>query len=151
MPDPFAPDLRARVQARLDAELARQQRHLDEMGPDVHDLTDAIAFIDTEIAALPSRVSSFVTKPHSLLLVLPPRPVAPDLSPSDYAYLRSRMLAVAKAYPDHVAFLDASEYFPRLEDGGDATLGLTVETTNPKTLSRDGHRYLAEILAGALT
>ncbi|MCM3554765.1 polyprenyl synthetase family protein [Janibacter melonis] len=43
MPDPFAADLRGRVQAQLDAEIARQQRHLDEMGPDVADLTDAIS------------------------------------------------------------------------------------------------------------
>lgn len=43
VPDPFADDLRGRVQAQLDAELARQQGHLDEMGPDVADLTRAIA------------------------------------------------------------------------------------------------------------
>lgn len=42
MPDPFAHDLRGRIQAQLDSELARQQRHLDEMGPDVTDLTEAI-------------------------------------------------------------------------------------------------------------
>ena len=43
MPHPFADDLRARVQARLDAELAHQQQHLVEIGPDVGDLTEAIS------------------------------------------------------------------------------------------------------------
>ena len=42
MPDPFAHDLRGRIQAQLDAELTRQQGHLDEMGPDVGDLVEAI-------------------------------------------------------------------------------------------------------------
>ncbi len=43
MPDPLsAADLRPRVQARLDDELARQQTYLVEVGPDITDLTAPI-------------------------------------------------------------------------------------------------------------
>ncbi|HLR94764.1 MAG TPA: hypothetical protein VK053_09575 [Jiangellaceae bacterium] len=114
-------------------------------------LDDATGFFEGAVAGIPAKIDSLVERNHSVLLVLPPRPVpSVDRDPARYAYIRSMMASAAAAYPTRVAFFDAGEHFPRLEEGGATSQGLFVETARPRTLSDAGHAWLARVMADLL-
>ena len=116
-------------------------------------LDGSIPFIEAQIDDLVTRIDAAVTGSHSILFVLPPRPVpssgSPD--PSLYAYLAEVLAAKAQSMPDHVAFLDAGALWPFLQAGGATSLGLMAESDYPRTFSNVGHRFYAEILGGVLS
>ena len=115
-------------------------------------LDDATGFFEADVAAIPHKIDTLVEREHSALLVLPPRPVPPSgtRDPARYAYIRSMMASAAAANPTRVAFLDAGEFFPRLQDDGSTSLGMFVEATRPRTLNDAGHQWLAQTLADVL-
>lgn len=115
-------------------------------------LDDATGFFEAAVAGIPHKIDTLVERNHSVLLVLPPRPVpAQNRDPARYAYIRSMMASTAAAHPTRVAFFDAGEHFPRLQEGGATSQGLFVETARPRTLSNAGHAWLAQILTEVLT
>ena len=84
MPDPFAADLRGRVQAQLDAAIARQQRHLDEMGPDVADLTDRGHAVDRAVALAGDRDLPGLARVVSAAVAARIRTLVPAPAPRSY-------------------------------------------------------------------
>lgn len=115
-------------------------------------LDEATGFFEKDVAAIPHKIDALVERNHSVLLVLPPRPVPASgtRDPARYAYIRSMMASAAAANPTRVAFFDAGEHFPRLEVGGATNQGLFVETDRPRTLNDAGHQWLAQTLADVL-
>lgn len=118
---------------------------------DIDWLTNATGFIEGAVVDLSAKIAETVPGLHSVLYVLPPRPVpsSGSLDTARYAYLRSLLSAQAGADPNHVSLLDLGEYFPRFEAGSNA-FGLASESTYPQALSEAGHRWAGEVIGALL-
>lgn len=124
------------------------------MAGDVDYLTDSIGFSEQSIADIVPKFDNFIAGDHSVLFVLPPRPVPPSgvtRDPAQYAILKNILAGQARLDPEKVAFLDMGEFWPRLYADGTNSLGLMVETSYPKTYSNKGQLWLAEVLYQVLT
>lgn len=116
-------------------------------------LTNNVAFIDTSINDLIDKIDEHVAEPHSILLALPPQPVpssSQTVTAEHYPYLRHYLQGAALASPDHVAFVDLGEYWPRLVAGGATNSGLMVERDFPQNYTDAGNALVAHTLAGIL-
>ena len=116
-------------------------------------LSNGVAFIDTAVQALIDKINSSMSGPHSILFIMPPRPVPKSGSqagtPEEYAYLQKLLQSVALANPDSVAFFDMGTQWPRLQ-ANDSGLGLMSDPANPQHYSDKGNHYLAATVANLL-
>lgn len=112
-----------------------------------------VDFTTWSINTITQLIDQYVKTPHTILFVSPYKPVknskwATEATWADYVNTFRKQ---AQGSPDHVAFFDLQEVWPRLKQGGSTNMGLMVETDYPRTPSQAGHQYIADTLARLLS
>lgn len=138
-----------------------QNKYIEAINPDLviiaagsaEYLSNTIGFSEGPIDQISGKMDSLITKDHSILFVLEPRPVPSSgtLDHALYASLRNYLAAQARVKPDRVALLDLNEHWPRLYAGGATSLGLMAETDYPQNMSSAGYAYAADVVADYLS